>query len=115
MEVKAKVSIGGEGGEVREGVIEYNFGENLSETVELFGDEVVHSNAVAQMKIGLQARMRAYLTEGKPVEQLAAIWKPGVQLPKSVDPVAAVKAAFSTMTDEERAELIAKIQSMAQA
>ena len=110
-DVKAKVTM--EGGEVREGILQYDFGDGLSDAIEKFGDEVVFTNAVAQMKIGLQARMRAYLAEGKDVASLAAMWKPGVQLPKSVDPVAAVKGAFATMSDEEKAALIAQIQAMA--
>ncbi len=110
-DVKAKVTM--EGGEIREGSLQYDFGDNLADCVEKFGDEVVFSNAVAQMKIGLQARMRAYLAEGKGVEALAAMWKPGVQMPKSVDPIAAAKAAFATMSPEERLAMIAKIQEMA--
>lgn len=89
--------------------LEYDFGENLAEMCEKFGDETVFTNARANMKVGLQGAMRRYIEKGMDVTSLATAWKPGVQLERTIDPVAAVKAQFANWTDEEKAAFIASL------
>ena len=96
-----------------EGTVPFDFGEDLEEMVSLFGESVTFSNARAQMKIGLQAAMRRRLEAGQPVADLATAYKPGVQLERIVDPIAAAKAKFATMDDDERAEFLESLRAMA--
>ena len=91
-------------------VISYDFGENLDEMTKMFGADAVFSNARAQMKVGLQAAMRRYITEGKDVSTLPGLWKPGVSMERTVDPIAAVKAAFAGWSKEEKAEFLKSLQ-----
>ena len=89
----------------------YDFGDNLDEMVGMFGAETVFSNARAQMKIGLQAAMRRYITEGKDVASLASAWKPGVTMERTVDPVAAIKAAFANWSAEDKKKFLRELQA----
>lgn len=91
--------------------IGYDFGDDLAEMTEKFGAETVFSNARANMKVGLQAAMRRYITEGKDVNSLVGMWAPGVQLERKVDPIASTKALFASWTDEEKAAFLAELQA----
>jgi len=95
-----------------EATINYDFGENLEEMSEKFGESVVFTNSRAQMKIVLQAAMRRRLEAGQPVDDLADNWKPGVQMERIVDPIAAAKAKYATMTDEERTAFLAELREI---
>jgi len=110
VEVTAKILSDGE--VAAEGTIPYNFGENLDEMVELFGDNVTFTNARANMKITLQAAMRRRLEAGQPVEDLTDSWKPGVQMERIVDPVAAAKAKYAKMNSEERAAFLEELRAI---
>jgi hypothetical protein len=95
-----------------EGTINYDFGENLEEMTEKFGESVTFTNARANMKIVLQAAMRRRLEAGQPVDDLADNWKPGVQMERIVDPIAAAKAKYATMTDEEKAAFLEDLRAL---
>ena len=95
-----------------EATIEYDFGADLNEMVEKFTDNVVYTNARAQMKIVLQAAMRRRLEAGQPCEDLAANWKPGVQMERIVDPIAAAKAKYAGMSEEERAAFLEDLRNL---
>lgn len=95
-----------------EGNVSFDFGENLEEMVGLFGEGVTFSNARAQMKIGLQAAMRRRLEAGQPVDDLSTSYKPGVQMERIVDPIAAAKAKFATMSDEDKAAFLSDLRDM---
>ena len=115
--------------------IKRNLGATLAESVELFGEEVVHSHALAQIEIRIQGAVRNVLDSGhkvkkdkdgnetKPGDQFSEEdaakageeYTPGVQkrsgAPKK-DPIQALKAkvASGEMTKEQviaalRAEL----------
>ena len=103
IEVSAKSNKAPEKGTVS---LEYNFGENLEEMKDLFGEETVFTNARANMKVGLQGAMRRYLEKGQDVASLATAWKPGVQMERTVDPVAAIKSQFANWTEEQKAAFI---------
>jgi hypothetical protein len=95
-----------------EATVNYDFGENLEEMTELFGDSVTFTNARSNMKIVLQAAMRRRLEAGQPVDDLATNWKPGVQMERIVDPIAAAKAKYATMSDEEKAAFLEDLRSL---
>ncbi len=102
---------------VKKGVLEatgmYDFGDNLEECVSIFGEEVVFTNARANMKITLQAGMRRCLEKNKEVDSFITQFKPGVQTTGGqIDIRAAIKAKFSTMSEEERNVFLADIRDM---
>lgn len=97
-----------------EAEVKYDFGDNLDEMKTLFGEAVTHSNAKAQMKIGLQAFMRRCIEAGKQQAEIAALvesYKPGVSADKIQDPVAVATAYFANLgSDEERAAFLEKLR-----
>ena len=95
-----------------EASINYDFGENLEEMVEKFTDSVVFTNARANMKIVLQAAMRRRIEAGQPVDDLATTWKPGVQMERIVDPIAAAKAKYATMDEDQRAAFLEELRNL---
>lgn len=95
----------------KEEIIAYDFGDNLEDAVNKFGADVVFSGFRSDAKIDLQARMRARMAKGQPVEDLVSIWKPGIKLERApVDAFTAAKNAFSKMTAEERAAFLQSIE-----
>jgi len=95
----------------KEGTINYDFGADLDEAVEMFGADVVFSRYRAAAKIDLQAVMRRYLAAGKDCEELAEKWKPGMVMERVVDPKAAAKNAFAKMSEEEKEAFLAELRS----
>jgi hypothetical protein len=95
-----------------EAVVHYDFGENHAEAVEKFTEAVVFSGFRANAKILLQAYIRRLLEVGKTTEGIADSWKPGVQMERISDPIAAVKAKYATMSDDEKAAFLNDLESM---
>jgi len=96
--------------------ISYDFGDNLEATVELFGEDVVFSSAIRTFKITAQAAIRRYLESGldeDAVQDKMGEWKPGVQLERTVDPVAAVMRKFSGMSADDQKALIESLKTQA--
>lgn len=94
-------------------VVTYDFGADLDSMIELFGADVVFTNARQSMKITAQAAMRRMLSAGKEqaeIQEAIASWKPGVQMERTVDPVANFKNKFATMDDEAKKALIAELK-----
>ena len=92
----------------REATLNYDFGVDLADMCQKFGDEVVFSNARANMKISLQGIMRRRLEAGESCANLVD-WKPGIQLERTVDPLATAKKALAAMSEEEKQAFIAKL------
>jgi hypothetical protein len=111
---------------------EYDFGNNLASMVALFGETVVFEHAFDNMVIAAQAFLRGRLAKGiekgtgkrdaEKYKSDATIledfknWKPSTR--KAADPVKKaenVKKAFSSMSAEDRARLLAELQKEAAA
>ena len=93
--------------------IEYDFGTDLHAMIEKFGEDVVFSNARQAMKITAQAAMRRLLKAGKDqasIQETLNGWKPGVQLERTVDPVANFKNKFAGMDEDAKKALIAELK-----
>jgi hypothetical protein len=92
---------------------EYDFGDDLDDSVEKFGSEVVHSNFRANAKVGVQGLMRSWSKAGLAQEQIQARLdnhKIGVTGEKVVvDPATAIQNAFATWPDEKKAEFLASL------
>ena len=90
--------------------IYYNFGVDFDTMTELFGKEVVFSQARAQMKIKLQSSMRAFLAAGRSVEDLLTLYIPGVALERTpTDMGTATEKYFSGLTDAEQDIMLANL------
>lgn len=92
--------------------INFDFGSNLDEMVEKFGSDVVFTNARANMKITLQGVIRRYIAAGKSADEIASVcadWKPGMQMERTVDPIAAARKAMANMDDESKQAFIEKL------
>jgi len=98
--------------------VNYDFGDNLDEAVELFGADVVYSRFVAASVVDLQALMRRHLGGEKPktqdeIQKLAEEWKPGVSSRKRRSTKEKAEELIGQMSAEERAALIAELQAQA--
>ena len=95
--------------------IEYDFGANLQEMTEKFGEDVVYTNARKSMVITAQAGMRRYLESGldeATIQEKLSAWKPGVQIARTTDPVAALMKSWEKMDDKQKAEILAKLKNL---
>ena len=96
-----------------------NFGETAVESIQMFGDESVNSNAERQAAVTLQANMRAGMLRGETQEQLQTrlnTWKLGVAAAKvTVDPEQAFLAKYAAASPEERKAMRAKLEAAATA
>lgn len=91
---------------------EYDFGDNLQEARDLFGDEVVFSRAKASLVIDLQAYMRGLLKQDPPktaeeVAKLVNEWRPGVKARgKTLEEK--IAHLFGQLSEEKKAELLSR-------
>lgn len=96
----------------KEASVYYDFGDDLSDMVELFGDDVVFSNARSKMKIGLQANMRSYLKAGQDIGELMKKYKPGIQLEKlPADMNKATEDYFAGLSEDEQDAMISRLMA----
>ena len=111
-DVSAKTKVTNEDGTTNEleGTIQYDFGNDLKDAVDKFGEEIVFSLYAAQAKIQCQGAMRKTMVDGGDVSQVAKLWIPGTSLEKKADPVAAAKLFFANASAEEKAEFIKMTQ-----
>lgn len=97
----------------KEAAVMVDLGDNVQDAITRFGEEVVFSNYIANVKIGVQSGIRRYLEAGLDQDAIQAKFgdfKPGVTLDRVVDPIAALAAKFAKMTPEEQAEAFAKLK-----
>jgi len=93
-----------------EAIVSYDFGDNLADSVERFGEQVVFTNFRQAAKITLQAGMRRCLENRKDPAEFAKAFRPGVMTAvRAADPVIAFKAKFSSMGEEEKKALMEEL------
>lgn len=104
----------GQGDDAAEATVEFDTGANLTEAVELFGDEVVFNRFRAGLIIDVQANIRRMLALDNPkssdeIQEAISDWMPGV---KSKGKSKAEKAneAISKLSTQERAALFAQYE-----
>ena len=85
--------------------------EGTKAKVALWGEKVVDAHAESSVIVAFQGGMRSQMKAGKSkadIQKWADSWKPGVRTPgKSM--VDKLKEKMPTMSDEEKAELIAAL------
>lgn len=100
----------------REIMLNYVLPDTTEELVALLGESAVHAAAVSSIKIDFQAAVRRQLEANKSDEEIVAVmatWKPGDKLSLPADPVARIKSAWSGLSPEQKAEMLAALQSQA--
>ena len=99
--------------------IEVPFGETATESIQMFGDEPVNSNAAANFVVKLQGNIRTGLKKGEVEAQLQARLgsvKMGVAIAKTaVDPEMAWLAKYQMSTPEERKKMKRELEKKAAA
>lgn len=93
--------------DARKLTVDYNFGENLKESADLFGKELVHNKFISQVKVDLQAFIRNHLKAGTPdkeIQKLVSEWKPGMKGPGK-SKVEKTLGLYEKLSDEEKAQL----------
>ena len=85
----------------KEATINFEFPENLDEMKEKWGEGATYDLAKRQAVVQIQARMRAAMDANTDPE-VALEWRPGAAQARLVDPLAAAKAALSSMSPEDR-------------
>lgn len=99
--------------------VEVDFGETAAESIQMFGDEAVNSNAFANWRVTLQANIRGALKRGEPASAIQArlgTAKMGVAVAAGkMDAEAAFKAKFLAANPEERKKMIADLRALAAA
>ncbi|OQB10010.1 MAG: hypothetical protein BWY21_00574 [Parcubacteria group bacterium ADurb.Bin216] len=99
----------------KEAVILYDFGGNIQEAIEKFGEDVVFSNYLRAGKITIQAAVRRYLAagvEGDALQEKVNGIKLGVAAERIVDPGQVALNAFAKMTPEQQLEILQKLKAM---
>lgn len=88
---------------------EYDFGDNLAESVALFGEEVVYSRYKSAAVIDLQSFMRGLIRQEKTPEEIAAAvaeWKPGVRKATGKSKEEKVRELLQGLTAEDREAIL---------
>lgn len=89
--------------------IEYEFGDTLQEMVEKFGEDVVRTNARANMIIAAQSRIRTCLKANKTQDETTEImksWKPGTVSSVISDPLGSFEKFFEAADPQKQRELL---------
>lgn len=99
--------------------VEVPYGETAKESIELFGDDAVNSNAFANWRVTVQNNIRSALKAGLSQADIQAKLgsaKMGVaQTGAKVDPIQAYMNRFATATPEEQQKMLAELRDRAKA
>lgn len=94
-------------------------GATAAESITLFGDKAVKSNADANWVVTIQSNIRARLLKGESIEVIQAALgqaKMGVAVKGAkVDPIQAYLAMFATASPEKQKEMLKELQTKAAA
>jgi hypothetical protein len=97
----------------KEATVMVDLGENVQDAIDRFGADVVFSNYIANVKIGVQSNIRRYLEAGldqDAIQEKLNSFKPGVTMERNVDPFSAMVNKLKAMTDEERLAKLAELK-----
>lgn len=99
--------------------ITVNTGATAAESITLFGDKAVKSNADANWVVTIQSNIRARLLKGESADAIQAALgqaKMGVAVKGAkVDPIQAYLAMFATASPEKQKEMLKELQTKAAA
>ena len=99
------------------GSVDIEVGETAAESIQLFGDEPVNTNMIANASVTVQGGIRGGLRKGLSMTQIQekyAGWKLGIAaVGGKVDPQQLFIQRFATATPEEQADMIKKLREAA--
>lgn len=101
----------------REYVGSYDFGDNLDEAKEKFGEKLVYLSYLRSQVIKLQTYIRNLLEAGtsdEEITQFIAAWQPSAQrvgVSRAIVTQAAILAQWAQYTDEEKRAFIEKLRN----
>ena len=107
----------GKGKDAKSFAVTKDLGETLDESIELYGEEVVHKNFLANVVVSLQGIVRTGIRGGKTlaeVQKTVDEYTPGVRQ-KGKSRVEKLKEELRTMDSDARKALLAEIAKEAQA
>lgn len=104
-------------GEIVSAAVAYvNFGETAEESIEMFGDEAVNTNAFANWKITARSTIVRMLKAGKSEEEVQKVMsdaKMGIQTSTgTTDPIMASLAKFKMMSGDEQDDFQALLEKI---
>ena len=110
--VSAKANL--EDGSESSGSVEYDFGDDLKSSTDLFGGEVVQRRFKAAAVVDLQGVIRRHLQSdpplaGKALQEACGEWKPGIQRARK-SKVEKAMEMVGDLSDDDRAALIASLK-----
>ena len=93
---------------------DYEFGDTLQATLDLFGEKIVHDYALRGLVVAAQGRARGLLKAGKisedEIRAEMAKWKPGeARVVKSA--AEKIRELSEKLSPEERAQLLKEIKA----
>lgn len=103
--------------EKKEAEVYYDFGENIHEMVDKFGEDQVYAMAKREGTRKLQSAIRRELKAGTDPEAIPdrlASWSPNVKHKVQKDPEEAAEEAFSAMSPEAQEKYLEKIRKKIQ-
>ena len=101
----------GKGNDAKSFEVEKELGETINHSIELFGEEVVHRNFLANVVVSLQGIIRTGIRGGKTlaeVQQSVDAYTPGVRQ-KGKSRVEKLKEELRGMSSDERKALLKEV------
>lgn len=92
--------------------VEYDFGDNLQDAAEKYGEDVVFQRFRSAATVDLQSLIRRGIKAGKDaatIQQEASEWAPGVRKTTKKSAEERIKEQFSKLSQEEREALMAEL------
>lgn len=93
--------------------VQYDFGASMSETIALFGEQVVFNKAVDSLVIDCQALVRRAIRKGKTQAEIQALvdaWKPSAASTVRKSATEKVGDLVGKMSAEEKAALLKSLK-----
>lgn len=93
--------------------VDFDFGKDLDEMTEKFGENIVYNHAKGSLTVALQGFMRGQIDQEKTEKEVAAavkIWKPGVRR-QGKSPIDKMRDQLGKMSAEERAALLKEMRN----
>ena len=112
VEVTAKAKMADDS--TKEETIYIQAGNSAVESIDMFGDEAVNSNAIRNWKITIQSGMRGLIKAGKSQAEIQAKYKDaklGVAADRTTDPAGALVAKWDSYSAEEQASILKQLKS----
>ena len=92
--------------------VNFDFGDNLQDAVQKFGEEAVFNAFRQQSRVNLQSLIRRHKQNGddaKTIQKAADEWKPGQVKPKR-SKAERLQEDISNLSEEEKNEILKKLK-----